>query len=176
MTMSIQQLTPIHVTRYPEAERLNPRLVTAWSALADTDFERRTHFISGRFENLYPSRDQLPGVEQLLAFAEHQARAILGLTRQALRCGFWLNAMAPGDRTSEHTHDEDDELLSGVYYITAPEGSGDILFHDDPFEVRVAPEPGMMLLFPPRVAHSVETNRSLEQRLSLAFNIGPAAA
>jgi ectoine hydroxylase-related dioxygenase (phytanoyl-CoA dioxygenase family) len=54
-----------------------------------------------------------------------------------------------------------------------PPDSGGILFNDDPFEVRLTPEPGLMLLFPPALVHSVEQNRSAERRLSLAFNIGP---
>jgi hypothetical protein len=169
----VQRISPISLCRYPAAETANGRLAAAFGRLTDADFRHRSHFIGGRFENLYLDPDRLPGVGALLAFAEDQARQVLGIGAAPLRCGFWLNAMEPGQRTSTHGHDENDEFLSGVYYITVPPDSGDILFHDDPFEVRLTPEPGMLLFFPPALVHSVEENRSGERRLSLAFNIGP---
>ncbi len=175
---------PIAACHHPQAEVLNRMLAKGFSSLGDEDFERRSHFIDGRFENLYLDADRLPGVSEILAFARGQAQALLSSGRatwlgvpidadQPLRIGFWINAMQPGQSTSQHAHEECDELLSGVYYIRSPAAAGDILFHEPPFETRVRPEPGLMLLFPPSLEHSVETNRSDQQRLSIAFNIGP---
>ena len=169
----MQALSPISACRYPDADAVNGPLAVAFAELHDADFRHRSHFIGGRFENLYLERGRLPGVDAILGFAEAQARALLNAGDKPLRLGFWLNAMEPGQRTSAHGHDENDELLSGVYYIAVPPDSGDILFHDDPFEVRVTPEAGMMLLFPPALVHSVQENRSGQRRLSLAFNVGP---
>lgn len=56
-----------------------------------------------------------------------------------LGCGFWLNAQGPGQSTSEHTHEELDELLSGVYYLSAPERSGDLILRDGLLSTRVTP-------------------------------------
>ena len=170
----MQRLSPVTACRYPQADAVNGPLAAAFDRLTEADFSRRSHYIGGRFENLYLDRGRLPGLDDLLDFAESQARVLLKRGAAPLRLGFWLNAMEPGQRTSAHSHEENDELLSGVYYIAVPPDSGDILFHDDPFEVRVTPEPGLMLLFSPGLAHSVEQNRSAERRLSLAFNIGPA--
>ena len=168
----------IEAVQHPQPDALNARLASAFAGLADADFDRRTHFIDGRFENLYVPADRLSGADELLRFVTAQARDVLGLdagpTAPALRCGFWLNAMRPGQRTSRHNHDENDEMLSAVYYVTAPKGSGDILFHDQPFQIRVTPRPGLLLLFPPSLLHSVEANRSDQLRLSVAFNLGPA--
>jgi hypothetical protein len=164
----------IEAVQHPRPEPLNARLAAAFAGLADVDFDRRTHFIDGRFENLYVPTGRLAGVEDLLEFAIDQARTFLAPSAPTLRCGFWLNAMRPGERTSRHAHDENDELLSGVYYVTAPNASGDILFHDHPFQIRVTPRPGLLLLFAPSLLHSVEVNRSDQLRLSVAFNLGPA--
>jgi len=90
-----------------------------------------------------------------------------------LRCGFWFNAQRPGQFTSEHTHEELDELLSGVYYLSAPERSGDLILRDGPLSIHVTPAAGLFLFFPPNLSHRVETNRSDALRLSLAFNFGP---
>lgn len=172
---------PILAAWLPGAERLNAGLRAAFGALTTADFARRSHFVDGRFENLYIDADRLPGVATVLEFALQCADAwpetgnpARSLPPGPRRCGFWLNAMAPGTATSVHTHAEADELLSGVYYVSTPVGCGDLLFTAPPFEVRVTPRAGLLLLFPPTLAHGVERNRSDDLRLSIAFNIGPA--
>lgn len=150
-------------------------LAEAFNRLATTDFRRQTHFIGGRFENLYLEKDQLPGLANLLDLLTQEAGQILEITPETLRTGFWLNAMRPGQSTSRHSHDENDELLSCVYYIQVPTSSGDILFHDHPFETRVSPETGMALFFPPSLEHSVSIHQGEGLRLSLACNFGPSA-
>ncbi len=185
VTADMHTSSPIVVCKHPQAQAINGRLEQAFSRLADSDFERRSHFIGGRFENLYVEAERLPGMADVLAFGLQQARTLLSKTNggwlgkpiatdQALRVGFWINAMQPGQSTSRHSHEEHDEMLSGVYYVSAPADSGDILFHDPPFETRVRPQAGLLLLFAPALEHSVEVNRSKAQRLSIAFNIGPA--
>lgn len=180
-------LAPIIAVEYPAAAGLNPPLAAAFARLGAEDFDRRSHFVGGRFENLYLRAERLPGLPELLAFATATAADLItggALTRvgadppapvpgAGLRCGFWLNAMAPGQATSRHTHDENDELASGVYYVAVPPDSGEVRFHDGPFEVQVRPWPGLLLFFPPDLAHSVGANCSSQQRLSIAFNFGP---
>lgn len=172
---------------HPQASVINRPLEQAFAALGERDFERRSHFIDGRFENLYVEAERLPGVSAVLSYGLEQARALFESGRahwleepvtpeQPLRIGYWINAMQPGQRTSRHSHEEHDELLSGVYYVSAPAASGDILFHQPPFETRVQPRPGLLLLFAPSLEHSVEINLSNAQRLSIAFNIGPDPA
>jgi hypothetical protein len=166
-------VAPITALHYPHAEHLNRPLAAAFTALTDADFTRRSHFIGGRFENLYLDRDRLPGLNIVLRFVTDAAAERLGPRCPPLRCGFWLNAMPPGSSTSRHSHAEHDELLSGVYYVTAPAHSGDIVFADAPFEIRVPPAPGLLLLFPPTLVHWVEPHRGDGLRLSVAFNLGP---
>lgn len=165
---------PLHGSRLPECEPINALILTTFRGLQETDFARRTHFFGGRFENLYLDRERLPAVAGVLAHAESCARAILGSGRQPLRMGFWFNAQGPGQDTSLHTHDEDDELLSGVYYVNVPEHSGRLVLLDGQLTVKLMPQPGQFLFFPPALPHRVEVNRSEEQRLSIAFNFGPA--
>ena len=167
-------IAPIAAHRLPDAAAINGPLAAAFAGLTEQDFSRRSHFIDGRFENLYLDRERLPGLDAVLRFGTAAGAARLGPDHAPLRCGFWLNAMAPGSRTSRHSHEENDERLSGVYYVTAPPASGDICFADGPFEVRVRPEPGLLLLFPPALVHWVEPHRGEGLRLSVAFNLGPA--
>jgi hypothetical protein len=166
---------PISAHWYPHAQATNAALAAAFAELQEADFSRRSHHIDGRFENLYLDRRRLPGLDAVLGFASATGAERLGSDCPPLRSGFWLNAMPPGSRTSRHSHAENDELLSGVYYVSVPPASGDILFADDPFEVRVNPAPGLLLLFPPVLEHWVEPHRGEGLRLSVAFNLGPAA-
>lgn len=172
----IWRSTRVYGSRLGDAPGINDRILTAFAALNEEDFSRRTHFFGGRFENLYLDRGRIPELHAVLEHADACAREVLDWGPSPLRSGFWFNAQAPGQSTSEHTHQELDELLSGVYYLSAPQGSGDILLQDGLIELRVRPEAGLFLFFPPNLSHRVETNRSDQLRLSLAFNFGPATA
>jgi len=163
----------IHSGFLTDAERLNHCILTAFADLTAADFSHRTHFFGGRFENLYLDRDRIPELGIVLDQAERWAREILSWGDRPLGCGFWLNAQGPGQSTSEHTHEEIDELLSGVYYLSAPERSGDLILRDGLLSTRVTPRAGLFLFFPPSLSHRVETNHSNALRLSLAFNFGP---
>lgn len=164
----------LHIGFMPDAEDLNRRILEAYGKLGERDLLRRTHFFGGRYENVYVERARIPEVSRILDCAAEYARDILRRPGQSLRCGFWLNDMGPGHLTTEHTHEEDDELLSGVYYVRVPPDSGDLMILDRRIRTQVQPEPGMFVFFAPRVVHAVSENRSGERRLSIGINFGPA--
>jgi len=165
-------LTPVFFAELPAAGSLNPALIAAFHREKDGADVRRTHMFEGRFENTYIPRQRLPEMSALDDFAVAAAAQILG--RQPLRHGFWFNEMAPGHSTTLHSHEEDDELLSAVYYLLCPEDSGRLLLHDDEALITVTPHPGLLVLFPPDLPHEVEKNTGAGTRLSVAFNFGPA--
>lgn len=98
------------------------------------------------------------------------------------------NPMVPGQNNSPHHHP--DCMLAVVYYVKVPEKSGDILLHDPRGSIlwqdpqartdvdwksyrpyhKITPVPGMLLIFPGYVVHSVESNLSNELRLSIAIS------
>jgi uncharacterized RmlC-like cupin family protein len=164
----------VRVGRLPGAESVNVALAQALEARWDAPETRRTHQVDGRFENIYIRRQDLPEVEPVLDAAESYARQILG--RSDLRLGFWLNRMAPGEHTGLHSHEEDDELLSGVYYVQVPKRSGRLLLHHGGRHHALEPLAGELYFFAPSVPHAVETNQSTTVRLSIAFNFGPSQA
>jgi predicted 2-oxoglutarate/Fe(II)-dependent dioxygenase YbiX len=81
--------------------------------------------------------------------------------------------MGPDEVTSEHDHDEYDELLSGVYYVQVPPESGELVIVDKYSRTLLTPQAGMFVFFAPDVRHSVNVNGSGERRVSIGMNFGP---
>lgn len=141
----------------------------AWGDHPET---RRSHFFGGRFENIYVSPGHLPALAQLLDRVERVVRGQTGYSGP-LRRGAWFNAMGPGQCTTLHTHDDDDELVSAVYYLSVPRRSGDLVLRFGGRKTVVRPRIGDLLLFDPRVPHEVTRHRGQGTRLSVAMNFGP---
>jgi len=171
--MSVARNAAVYTALFEQADRVNPRVREGFARHADDPGTRRSHWFGGRFENVYIDPAKVPEVRELLAFALACAQEILGRPDAALRSGFWFNEMRPGQATLSHTHDDDDELLSGVYYLRVPADSGDLVILEEHLKTIVQPQEGLAVFFPPDVLHEVTPNRSNENRLSLAFNIGP---
>lgn len=152
---------------------LNPSLCARINRLSETGIIRRHHYLGGRYENIYVELESLPEIGAILDAAMEQAAAILGRSHATLRIGWWLNRMQPGDVTYAHTHDEDDELLSGVYYIDALSDSGRLVLIAADRRVEIEPRAGMFVFFAPVIPHEVTRNESGRLRLSVGFNIGP---
>ncbi len=172
-SLRIETLFPVYQVQIPDSTGLNRRLGAAFQRLLDDPSTRRSHLFHGRYENIYPDRQHLPEIEPLIGHVESAAAEILDCSAR-LKTGFWFNQMAPGDVTTLHSHDDDDELLSTVYYLDVPRASGRLLFHHGQSTLHVTPEPGLMLLFPPGLPHEVEIHRGEGTRLSVAFNTGLA--
>ena len=97
----------------------------------------------------------------------------------------WGNVHDAGGFNMSHIHQG--ALLSGVFYASAPPGSGAIVFRDPragPFhglrawrgqnayvESRFTPRDGTMLLFPPWLEHWVEPHAGPSPRYAVAFNV-----
>jgi uncharacterized protein (TIGR02466 family) len=122
-------------------------------------------------------RDAVGGVLQFLD-VEHVGFAVTGC---------WANVAGPDAVHKAHTHPNN--YLSGVYYVRAPEGCGDIVFTDPrpqtsvfspklkrttranagKFDVDVAE--GLLMVFPAWQPHRVNPNRANTERVSISFNI-----
>jgi hypothetical protein len=157
-----------------EPDKLNASLCARVLKLSGTDRVRQTHHFAGRFENTYIEEADIPDIAVVLNRVKQQAGQLLGIEADTLKAGFWFNAMEAGHRTTLHHHDENDELLSAVYYIRVPENSGNLILHDADRKVCIQPQEGKLVMFAPDVLHEVTANLSSELRLSVGMNIGPA--
>lgn len=155
------------------AADINQQIIEVYAQLKSEDFLKRTHFHAGRYENLYLDRARIPAIISVLAQAERLASEVLNNPALKIHSGFWVNEMGQGAVTSEHDHDEYDELLSAVYYVQVPQNSGDLIIVDKHSRTIVSPEAGMFVFFAPQVRHSVSKNVSVDKRISIGINFGP---
>jgi len=155
-------------------DKLNTRLYDRFMALNGTDRVRQSHHFEGRFENIYINEADIPEISTVLNALKQQAGQLLGVPKDSLKAGFWFNAMEPGHLTAPHHHDENDELLSAVYYIRVPGNSGDLILYDADKRIRVHPQAGKLVMFAPGVMHEVTTHHGSGLRLSVGMNVGPA--
>jgi hypothetical protein len=132
----------------------------------------KSHFFRGRFENIYISEKRIRGLQTLLSHLKTDAARILQTREQELKLGFWFNIMQQGDVTLPHNHDDDDELLSGTYYLQIPSGSAALLIHQPHAKTTIEPVEGQYVFFHPAVEHEVIQHMAKAERISLGFNIG----
>ena len=108
----------------------------------------------------------------------------MGVAQPNYRLESWINIHDRGGFNFLHMHDGC--LLSGAFYLQVPEGSGCLTFRDprpgvlgSPFkgsganchsDVQVAPEAGLVVLFPNWLDHYVEPHENDVPRISLSFN------
>lgn len=98
----------------------------------------------------------------------------------------WVNIYGEGH--SQEMHQHANSVISGIYYVKAPEGSGELLIHSpyhdtmlDPPTVRAnginnhiisfKPREGSMVFFRSFVKHSVKPTKGDAERISIAFNL-----
>ena len=156
------------------AASLNKPLIAGFELLANAPETRRSHYFSGRYENIYISKGQLPAYAELLEIARELAAGLLETEPSRLKAGGWFNAMGPGQATVMHRHDDDDEVLSGVYYVDVPANSGELVLVGEQGPVIVKPEAGSFVFFAAGLDHEVTENRSDRLRLSIGMNFGYA--
>ena len=168
----LNKIKNAHFAYLANASAINEKIVEGFMLNKDDDLTKKTHLFEGRYENIYIDREKIPEIKQIIGQAINFVAEILELNTEQLQCGFWFNSMQPGDVTKPHTHDDDDELMSGVYYIEVPESSGRLLLGITGHHVTIEPEAGKMVFFKPNVVHEVTKNLSQHHRLSIGMNFG----
>jgi uncharacterized protein (TIGR02466 family) len=108
----------------------------------------------------------------------------MGVVQPAYRLESWINLHDRGGFNFPHIHDGC--LLSGVFYLQVPPGSGSLIFRDprpgvvgSPFkgstanghsDVQLVPEAGLAVLFPNWLEHHVEPHGNDVPRIAISFN------
>ncbi|MGE0252988.1 MAG: TIGR02466 family protein [Alphaproteobacteria bacterium] len=137
--------------------------------------------------NLQDNPALAPVVEMARAGADKVLDFLAVASRDIAVTGMWLNINPPGAPHVMHNHPNN--YLAGTYYVRAGAGADHIQFHDFRLQTqailprfsretpynsathRVTVQPGLLILFPAWLPHSVGPNASAEDRISLSFNI-----
>ena len=101
--------------------------------------------------------------------------------------GMWAIINKKNSSNAMHIHSNN--YISASYYVKAPKNCGDIVFYDPRFAatyrypkisktnklnsniVSFQPKEGMLVLFPSYLQHSVNVNKTDEERIVISFNI-----
>jgi len=156
---------------FQNALSANAETFDAFSKIKDKPKIKKTHLFNDRYENIYIDKENIPTLIPILNFANQCAQKILNLKTE-LNTGYWFNDMPPLSVTIPHTHDDDDELLSGVFYINVPENSGNLILTASKKTKTIIPQEGQLILFKADCLHEVSTNNSQQHRLSIGINFG----
>jgi hypothetical protein len=167
-----KELIMIHQHLEQSLARLNSRIESGFLKHKDDRDNINSHFFENRFENIFISREKIPELGKVFEKVKLHASDVTGEKTKNLRLGYWFNFMRPGERTLPHTHDEADELLSCVYYVSVPDDSGLLYLGENENRTVIKPREALMVFFPPTLVHHVDTNNSTSNRLSIGFNIG----
>jgi uncharacterized protein (TIGR02466 family) len=130
-------------------------------------------------------------LRDLVAIVELATRAVLSFLKIGAEefeiTGCWANVVAPGAVHPMHQHPNN--YLSGVYYVRTPQGADRLNFHDprpqagimrppvteltreNTDQVVITVCPGLLLLFPAWLPHSVPENLGDAERVSVSFNL-----
>ena len=110
------------------------------------------------------------------------------LAQKPVLGNMWANINYPGNFNRPHLHPN--ALFSGVYWIKAPEKSGDLMLYEPRQgaqctmpnrkegklppelwrEVHYTPRAGTIVMFPAWLWHEVRPNKSNDIRISVSFN------
>ena len=110
------------------------------------------------------------------------------LTQKPVLGNMWANINYPGNFNRPHLHPN--SLFSGVYWVKAPEKSGNLMLYEPRpgvhttmpsrkegklppelwREVHYQPKAGVAIMFPAWLWHEVQPNESNDTRISVSFN------
>lgn len=108
-------------------------------------------------------------------------------TQEVKVTSMWAIINKSNATNARHIHGNN--FISAAYYVKAPENCGNIIFHDPRSEpsyfhpkvskpnklntniVTIKPKEGLLVLFPSYLHHSVDINRSNDERIVISFNL-----
>jgi len=182
--------TPVYINNVGEFEQPDIRSLEYTNRLPSGGVH---HFLTSIDKNVL-DRPSFSAVRAVVTSEiEFYARDVLRVSKSVefYVTNSWVNIYRRGEQAGPHMHHN--SLLSGVLYLKATEGSGDIVFHREvqslvPFPPALdldmdsfnlynckswghKPKANDICLFPSVVSHSVDPNESNEERWSLAFNV-----
>ncbi len=184
--------TPIWASKIPDYEKINEEMLSYIINLRknDPDGVSKSNFKGWHSKDFYTKDEQPKNFIEAIKNNINIAINDMGwdLNKQSAKIkSLWAIINEKDAWNQKHHHSNSD--LSAAYYVSAHEKCGDIVFYDPrPAPVHnhpisksannlnatvnsIKPEPGMLVLFPSYLEHSVNPNLSNKKRIVISFNI-----
>ena len=133
----------------------------------------------------YHARRIQETVEQISANVE-KVEKHLSLSKKLTLYNLWYNVNGLSSFNKPHTHPG--SIVSGVYYISIPQNSGNIVFLNQDMDKfytlidsynnynsstwKIISKENLCIFFPSYLRHYVEPNFNKKERISISFNYG----
>ncbi len=176
----------IHQLAPEQSERINRRALDVIETFAARMPERPPQWQTPNDLQTLPEFEELNGVIETATSGVLQHLRVE--YESFVITGCWANILSKGSLPhGRHTHPNN--YLSGVYYVQVPAGGDTIVFHDPKPQTNIISprisgpneynsrngtlsiQPGMLIMFPSWLAHSVPSHQGEVDRISISFNI-----
>ena len=182
--------TPIYIKEIPNAVELNHYLekqILRWNKEDPKGYDRTN--INGWHSttDMNKKKEYDPLMQELFAM-QYEIFKKEFLNLKPVLGNMWANINYPSGYNRPHLHPN--SLFSGVYWIKAPENSGNLMLYDPRpgvhttmpdrkkgklpsavwREVHYKPRAGTIIMFPAWLWHEVRPNESNDTRISVSFN------
>jgi uncharacterized protein (TIGR02466 family) len=193
---TIEQIFPalIQVSKHPDADTLNQQLMAEIETIRATTPNGKPE---GWSCDVYTTISNEGYLQRRPAFKDFIEFSLLCADYFGIVMGYnyenkvlyinecWLNIYQAGHSQENHSHPN--HILTGVYYVKAPEGCSNLIFHSPYYKTMIRPEvtentfinsmaipyppsEGELVIFDSSVVHSVAVNDTPGERISISFN------
>ena len=182
--------TPVYIQKIPNAEELNFYLeknILQWNK-KDPKGVNKTNVNGWHSKTDMNKREEYNPLTKQLFNMQEEIFEKEYLTEKPVLGNMWANINYPGGYNRPHLHPN--SLFSGVYWIKAPEKSGNLMLYEPRQgaqctmpnrkkgkvppelwrEVHYQPKAGTVVMFPAWLWHEVQPNKSNDIRISVSFN------
>ena len=182
--------TPVYIQEIPNAGELNYHLeknILQWQK-QDPKGVNKTNVNGWHSETNMNKRSEYNPLTKELFNMQFEIFKKEYLTDKPILGNMWANINYPGGFNRPHLHPN--SLFSGVYWIKAPEKSGDLMLYEPRpgvhttmpnrkegklppelwREIHYKPQAGVAIMFPSWLWHEVKHNESNDTRISVSFN------
>ena len=181
--------TPVYIQEVPNAVELNQYLeqkIIQWSQ-QDKGVSKTNAGGWHSQTDMNRKEEYNPLTKELFKMQEEIFKKEF-LTQKPVLGNMWANINYPGNANRPHLHPN--SLFSGVYWIKAPEKSGNLMLYEPRpgvhttmpnrkegklpselwREIHYQPKAGVAIMFPSWLWHEVKPNESNDIRISVSFN------
>jgi hypothetical protein len=147
--------------------------------IAIENYKRRMHpdKNSARFEDIIiPLDKEIKKLEEKMSdvYEKHFSKK-LKIVPPDKTNNYWAQVHYENESSQFHTHLHSSIDMVGVYYVSVPKNSGDLILKYKKHEFDASrwsfpPEPNKFIMFEPGLEHGVAPNKSKQPRVSISIN------